>query len=770
MSLVLGLLFFRLSVCAALPVSLHDSGNAPAGPQPKHSQLGTFHNKHLRKEHVMTTSIGSQANIQNIEESRRPLIVHGNKGTGTDNVLYSESSIASKKISRVPCFADSGSAATKELTACSQKYLSGAPDPSSSKTLPWPLYVNHASRHSDRKVRFLQIMSQNGIEHEDVVWLDKFDSGNISEDVYQCILSPRYGMPGKAVTYATYSLYFRMLEQNIPVVAVMEDDPQFLDEQAAGRFRQNLLDLWMQTEAFNIRDGFDLIFFGGCQGIHASTPVNGSFFKADNMWSRCANGYFVSQQGARKMLAILRHDQPTDWFGIRWPIDWMFDSIGKGETKIPGCDPLNVFLVEPPLYDNSMHEAHLVQHNIRRVKASNAPKSQFSQLGTLHNKHLRNEHLMTTAFGSQAEIQNAEESKRLLIDFDDKSTGSENMFYSQSSIASEKVTMRRCVADPSLPSFWIYDGPESTGRSFFARPELNAGQAEALHHHRCRVDQEKDADLALFCCWASPEEGRALASLPVRSADRPYLIYAEQHFSPDLNDCKDTFCTHVLASRPDFIFTGLDLRDFALYDNAVPALPGVTLAPPHHAQSFDPDVPPKYFLTFRGGLTMGLGGSSFVREHLQNAFGSFGNQRDDVKVCIEPQCSEQNFPSYNELMNTSFALCPRGHGRWSYRFSEIIESCAIPVVLSDGLNLPFETVIDWSALSIRIPEGTVSGGDAAAAQSIIDRLPKDEAWIRETRQNICKVKSKYFDSESKRADALLASVDVAIERRHGTGY
>jgi Exostosin family len=57
------------------------------------------------------------------------------------------------------------------------------------------------------------------------------------------------------------------------------------------------------------------------------------------------------------------------------------------------------------------------------------------------------------------------------------------------------------------------------------------------------------------------------------------------------------------------------------------------------------------------------------------------------------------------LRKTVFALAPRGDNLFSYRFTEIMSTGAIPVVHADGWMLPFDTpLVDWNDIVVRIPE------------------------------------------------------------------
>ena len=60
---------------------------------------------------------------------------------------------------------------------------------------------------------------------------------------------------------------------------------------------------------------------------------------------------------------------------------------------------------------------------------------------------------------------------------------------------------------------------------------------------------------------------------------------------------------------------------------------------------------------------------------------------------------EGKSPTYSENLRRSiFCLCPRGFAVWSPRVYESVLSGCIPVILADGMHLPFSfqnSGIDW---------------------------------------------------------------------------
>lgn len=54
------------------------------------------------------------------------------------------------------------------------------------------------------------------------------------------------------------------------------------------------------------------------------------------------------------------------------------------------------------------------------------------------------------------------------------------------------------------------------------------------------------------------------------------------------------------------------------------------------------------------------------------------------------------------LSNSIFAFVPRGDALFSYRLAEVMSFGCIPIVLSDGWVLPFDRILSWERLALRV--------------------------------------------------------------------
>jgi hypothetical protein len=87
-----------------------------------------------------------------------------------------------------------------------------------------------------------------------------------------------------------------------------------------------------------------------------------------------------------------------------------------------------------------------------------------------------------------------------------------------------------------------------------------------------------------------------------------------------------------------------------------------------------------------------------VRSEIWRRFGR------DARFVIKRGASR----SYTEEMGRSvFCLCPRGWAPWSPRIVESVLYGCVPVLVADRIELPYSHLVDWPAISVRVPERDV---------------------------------------------------------------
>lgn len=121
----------------------------------------------------------------------------------------------------------------------------------------------------------------------------------------------------------------------------------------------------------------------------------------------------------------------------------------------------------------------------------------------------------------------------------------------------------------------------------------------------------------------------------------------------------------------------------------------------------------KFLLTFKGaGRDQGTG----LRRSLRTLSDGSSDIRIIVKGAKRPSDIQDNFnlshPLVSEyaflMLNSQFGVVARGDNLFSYRLLEVMSAGVIPVIFSDYWVLPFQEIINWDDIAIRIDESDIS--------------------------------------------------------------
>lgn len=91
----------------------------------------------------------------------------------------------------------------------------------------------------------------------------------------------------------------------------------------------------------------------------------------------------------------------------------------------------------------------------------------------------------------------------------------------------------------------------------------------------------------------------------------------------------------------------------------------------------------------------------------------------------------------SEIVRSVFCLCPLGWAPWSPRLVESVVLGCVPVIIADGIRLPFSDVIRWPEISLTVAEKDVGK---------LGMILEDVAAT-----NLSAIQKNLWDPENKRA-------------------
>ncbi|GAB2275130.1 Probable glucuronoxylan glucuronosyltransferase irx7 [Dionaea muscipula] len=127
----------------------------------------------------------------------------------------------------------------------------------------------------------------------------------------------------------------------------------------------------------------------------------------------------------------------------------------------------------------------------------------------------------------------------------------------------------------------------------------------------------------------------------------------------------------------------------------------------------------------------------------------------------------QRFAGYqSEIARSIFCLCPLGWAPWSPRLVESVALGCVPVIIADGIRLPFPEAIPWPEISL-----TVSENDVGELGRILDHVAKTN--LTAIQDNILREpairRALMFHDEMEQGDAtwqVLRSLSQMLDRSH----
>ncbi|XP_024985962.1 probable glucuronoxylan glucuronosyltransferase IRX7 [Cynara cardunculus var. scolymus] len=216
-------------------------------------------------------------------------------------------------------------------------------------------------------------------------------------------------------------------------------------------------------------------------------------------------------------------------------------------------------------------------------------------------------------------------------------------------------------------------------------------------------------------------------------------------------------CFHAMEDRavadgiPEFMKNSIILQTFGVkYLHPCQDVENIVIPPyisPENVQSTLSNSPidgrRDIFVFFRGKMEV----------HPKNVSGRFYSKRVRTEILRKYgndrrfYLKRHRFSGYqSEIVRSVFCLCPLGWAPWSPRLVESVALGCVPVIIADGIRLPFESTVPWPEISL-----TVKEKDVAKLGGILD-------YVAAT--NLSSIQRNLWDHKLRRA--LLFHDDMEI--------
>ncbi|KAL8167883.1 hypothetical protein V2J09_009382 [Rumex salicifolius] len=119
----------------------------------------------------------------------------------------------------------------------------------------------------------------------------------------------------------------------------------------------------------------------------------------------------------------------------------------------------------------------------------------------------------------------------------------------------------------------------------------------------------------------------------------------------------------------------------------------------------------------------------------------------------------------SEIARSVFCLCPLGWAPWSPRLVESVALGCVPVIIADGIRLPFPWAIPWPQISLTIPEN-----DVAQLGKILDHVARTNlSAIQRNLRDPAMTRALMFHDPARKGDATWQVLDV-LSRKLGRSH